>query len=152
MKQRLYNLRLVLSHTPSLVSGIVFAGVLWFVMEHFSDRALIIGNFWQTYATINLSFDIINILCIGLFFASFVYKRQLFWEKKDSKSWRLWSILSIIVSGCPACSITLATYLWLASFFAILPYNGLEIKIIATLILLWSVYTNIKNLTTCKRK
>ena len=30
--------------------------------------------------------------------------------------------------------------------------EGLELKILGTVVLIWSVYTNIKDLTTCKRK
>jgi hypothetical protein len=56
------------------------------------------------------------------------------------------------VSGCPACSITLASYLGLAGVFALLPYNGLELKIVGTLVLIWSVYSNIKNLKVCSIK
>jgi hypothetical protein len=122
-------------------------------MEYFSDRALIAGNFGTTYATINLLFDSINILLIGLFISAFIYKRRLFGITKDKNSsgW-IGSFTSIIVSGCPACSITLASYLGLAGFFALLPYNGLELKIVGTGLLIWSVYTSIKNLTTCAIK
>jgi len=127
--------------------------VVWIVMEYFSDRALIAGNFGTTYATINLIFDIINIILIWLFVASFSYKRRLFGtSSKNNQSGWFWSITSVLVSGCPACSITLASYLWLASLFALLPYNGLELKILGTLVLIWSVYSNIKDLNSCKRK
>ncbi len=150
---RYRNLLLVLKNPYALWAGIVLASLLWYVIEYFSDRALIAGNFWDTYATINLIFDIINIILIWLFVASFVYKRRLFGSSsKNNQSGWFGSITSVLVSGCPACSITLASYLGLASFFALLPYNGLELKVVGSLVLMWSVYTNIKDLTTCRRK
>lgn len=150
---RYRNLLLVLKNPYAIWSGFFIASILWYIIEYFSDRALIAGNFWSIYATINLIFDIINVILISLFVASFIYKRRLFWSSsKNNQSWWFWSITSVLVSGCPACSITLASYLGLASFFALLPYNGLELKILGTVVLIWSVYTNIKDLTTCKRK
>ena len=150
---RYRNLLLILKNPYAVWVGIFLSWLLWYVIEYFSDRALIAGNFWDTYATTNLIFDIINIILIWLFVASFVYKRRLFGNSsKNNQSGWFGSITSVLVSGCPACSITLASYLGLASFFALLPYNGLELKIVGSLVLIWSVYTNIKDLTTCKRK
>ncbi len=150
---RYRNLILIIKNPYALWIGFLVAFFLWYIIEYFSDRALIFGNFWSTYASINLWFDIFNIILIRLFVASFVYKQRLFGNSsKNNQSGWFGSITSILVSGCPACSITLASYLWLASFFALLPYNGLELKIAGTLILIWSVYTNIKELTMCKRK
>jgi hypothetical protein len=150
---RYRNLLLVLKNSYAVWSGVFIASLLWYIIEHFSDRALIFGNFWSTYATINLIFDIINIILIWLFVASFVYKRRLFGSSsQNNQSGWFGSITSVLVSGCPACSITLASYLGLASFFALLPYNWLELKIIGTIVLIWSVYTNIKDLTTCTIK
>lgn len=143
----------MLKNPYAVWGGILVSWILWYVIEYFTDRALIAGNFWSIYATINLIFDIINILLIWLFISSFIYKRRLFGvSSKNNQSGWFGSITSVLVSGCPACSITLASYLWLASFFALLPYNGLELKILGTIILIWSVYSNIKNLTSCKRK
>lgn len=147
---RYRNLLLVIKNSYALWAGILVSSLLWYVIEYFSDRALIAGNFWDTYATTNLIFDIINIILIWLFVASFVYKRRLFGSSsKNNQSGWFGSITSVLVSGCPACSITLASYLGLASFFALLPYNGLELKVVGTVVLIWSVYTNIKDLTTC---
>jgi hypothetical protein len=150
---RYRNLILILKNPYAIWSGLIIASFLWYVIEYFSDRGLIFGNFWSIYATINLTFDILNVLLIWLFVASFVYKRRLFGRSsKNNQSGWFGSITSVLVSGCPACSITLASYLGLASFFALLPYNGLELKIVGTLVLIWSVYTNIKNLTVCSIK
>lgn len=150
---RYRHLILVLKNTYAMWVGFFVASLLWSVIEHFSDRALIAGNFWSTYAKINLIFDSINIILIWLFVASFVYKRRLFGNPtQNNQSGWFGSITSVIVSGCPACSITLASYLGLASLFTLLPYNGLELKIIGTGILIRSVYDNIKHLTTCSLK
>ena len=150
---RYRNFILLLKNPYALWSGFLAAFLLWYIIEYFSDRALIFGNFWSTYASINIIIDIINIILMWLFVASFFYKRRLFGaSSKNNQSGWFGSITSVLVSGCPACSITLASYLGLASFFALLPYNGLELKIVGTLVLIWSVYNNSKNLTGCSIK
>lgn len=153
MIRRLHNLILVWKDKISMIVWWSIALFLWAIIENFSNRPLIAGNFWSLYGHINFFFDIVNVLLIAIFVASFSYKRRLFGsESKNNKSGWIGSFTSVIVSGCPSCSITLASYLGLASFFTLLPYGGLELKIIGTLVLLWSVYTNIKDLTICKRK
>jgi len=60
------------------------------------------------------------------------------------------SVLGLLVSGCPACGITLASYLGLASVFASIPLFGLELKLIGILLLLYSTYSLSKSMYTCK--
>lgn len=48
------------------------------MIQYFSDRALIAGNYGPTYAMINLIADAISIIGIAIFIASVVYKITAF--------------------------------------------------------------------------
>ena len=150
MKQWLFNLKLVLLSPRDILIGLFFAWWIGRVIEHFTDRALFIGNYGATHACINLTLDIINIVLLWLFVASFAYKWFTFQTVQTNNWGRIGSILTAIVSGCSSCSITLATYLWLASILAFLPFGGTEVKVLGTLLIIWSVVKNIKDLTLCK--
>lgn len=150
MRTIFFNLWHILKSPRDLLIGILFAWWLWWVISYFTDRALIAGNYGEHYALINLILDGINTFFFGLFVASFSYKRFTFSSVKEQQhSGWFWSILTAIVSGCPSCSITLATYLGLAGVLSALPFGGLEVKGIATVLLIWSVISNIKKLFVC---
>lgn len=60
------------------------------------------------------------------------------------------SFLSVIVSGCPACGITIASYLGLSTLFAGLPFLGYEVRIGGILIMLWAIAYTWTYLETCE--
>ncbi len=60
--------------------------------------------------------------------------------------------IGTIVSWSSCCGLTLASYFGLLPLMNILPYSGLEIKIIGTLGLLYALYDILKNLETCTWK
>lgn len=136
----------------SIIFWIIFSVFFWILVDNLTNRRLIRWNFGFVWADINLFLDISNAVLIGIFVASFLYKYLKFSSIKNSWTWFFWWFLASIMTGCGSCSITLATYLGLSSIFLALPYWGLEIKIISTLILVYSVYVNLKNLETCKLK
>ncbi len=153
MKKRLRNLKLMLSSRPSLISGVLIAGVFWIMIDYFSDRALIAWNYGTTYGTVNIIFDVISALFIWFFVASFVYKTFTFRTiEKENSFWRIGWFFVALVGGCGSCSLTLATYLWLASFLTFMPRGWLELKILWALILWWAVRKNINTLLECKMK
>jgi len=153
MNNRLRNLLTVLKSPCALIVGWTFALAIGVIIEYFSDRNFIRGNMGMVYAIVNLIFDIINIILIGIFFAAVIWKWKHF-SSQDTKTtafWRIGSFFSVLVTWCPSCTLTIATYLWLGSILVLLPYSGLEIKILWTLLLSRSLYDTIKTLTICKR-
>ena len=62
------------------------------------------------------------------------------------------TFLGLLVAGCPACSITLASYLGLGSLISFLPWYGLELKIIAIFLLIYANISLLKNLKVCEIK
>ena len=148
MLKNFFNLfKSPISITIWIISSILF----WLLVEKFSNRALIKWNQWIVWANINFFLDMTNAVLIWIFIASFFYKYTKFWEKR-SWTWIFWGLLASLMTGCWSCSITLATYLWLSSIFLAMPFWWLEVKAISTIILLYSVYKNLKNLETCQLK
>jgi hypothetical protein len=118
---------------------------------YFIEKDIIIGNLWYTFYISEVIFNTLIALLFWLFLWWTVYKIHYFQIKKSS-IWFLWWFLGLLISGCPACSITLASYLWLASVISIFPYFWLELKVLSTILLLYADYFIFKNLQTCNIK
>lgn len=131
MKARWYNFRLLIRSPWAGGSGILGGGAIWSIIQHFTNRAHIRGNLGSTYAGIDLFLDICNSILVGFFIASVVRKWHFFKTPKNTAQYGwVGSFFSLLVTGCPACSITLATYLGIGSILALLPYAGMEIKVL----------------------
>ncbi len=88
-----------------------------------------------------------------IFLGSTLYKMKYFWGgKKKTFFWTLWGFLGLVAWGCPACSITFASYIGLASLVSLLPYRGLELKILSVVFLLYACYATLRDLEVCKLK
>lgn len=154
MKTIWNNLQLVLKDKKYLITFFIVIIIflsLWFL---FFDYKTSLGNLWKAITY----WEIILHTLISLLFASFVigqiYKINILWNKKTSHktSGFLWWIFGILITGCPSCGIGIASYLGLAGILSFLPRYGLELKIAAVLLLVWSNYSLYKNLLICKRK
>ena len=132
---------------------VLFSSLFW-VFNYYTNDRLIIANLGLTYYYV----EYYSMLLIALFFSSFlvlsIYKINYFrsFEMKEGASGGVGAFLGILVIGCPACSITLASYIGLASFFASLPFFGLELKLISVPLLLYANYSVLNSLKTCRRK
>ena len=150
----LKNLRQVFSKKEYIALFLLLITILGSIVFKFTNYALITGNFGLGRA----NFDVITSFFIVILFATFVcvqvYKIRIFksFDKKESSSSLLGTFFGILVAGCPACSITIASYLGLASILVLLPYNGLELKILGLLLLVYANYSLLKNLETCELK
>lgn len=151
MKSWFKNISLLLSSWPALIAGVLGSVLLASVITYFSDRALIAGNYWLTYARINWFVDGATVILFGLFISSVIYKLTAFSKPQSSKQsgWFGW-LFSALFAWCSSCTLTLATYLWLSSVVAFLPWAWLELKILWLGLLIRSVYTNIRDLLICK--
>jgi hypothetical protein len=134
----------------------IFGMVFWVVAiaipeYYFVEKDLIIWNLGYTFFVVEISLTVIIALLFWLFIAATLYKINYFSIKK-SWVWIIWWFLGALVSGCPACSITLASYLGLAWFMSIFPYSWLELKVVSVLILIYANFSTIKNLEVCNIK
>jgi len=131
-----------------IILGIAF---VTFPSYYFFEKDLVIWNFWYNYYLLELSLMIIISLLFGLFLGLTLYKIKYFSVKK-SWLWFFGWVIWILVSGCPACSITLASYFWLAWIISVFPFWWIELKIFSVFLLFYVVFITTKNLETCKIK
>jgi hypothetical protein len=154
VKLILLNLKKVLTKKSSLIAIIIAILSIWFLFLYFKNTDLIIGNLWLTFYISELILDILVAILFWLFIWSTVYKIMYFaWPtKKTMWVWWVASFFWILVSGCPSCSITLASYLGFASILSVLPYHWIELKVLSFIMLLYVVYDTLKTLEICNIK
>lgn len=133
--------------------------IIWFIIMllpvyffTWKNRESLIFWYWDEYFYFILWLDTVLAILFGIFLGSTLYKMIYFGNRKASKIWFLWWFLWTLVWGCTSCSLTFASYLWLASFMAFLPYGWLEIKIISVLLLIYVCFSSLKNLEVCNLK
>lgn len=108
---------------------------------------------WDTHYFFMVWLDIFLAILFGIFIWATIYKMKYFWNNKwTSKLWVVGWFIWTVVWGCASCSITVATYIWLASFLSIFPYGWLELKVLSIFLLIYATYTTLKNLEVCNLK
>jgi hypothetical protein len=134
------------------IFGIIFGILIISIPSYyFFKKELIIWNMWYYYYLLEISLTIIIAILFWLFFWLTLYK-MFFFSKSKTWIWFIWWFLWILVSGCPACTITFASYLGLAWIISVFPFWWIELKILSVLILLYAVYVWIRDLELCKIK
>ena len=154
MKLLWNNFKKVILTPSSLWSTLIAMALIGSLFWYFHNSELTIGNLGYTFYYTELALDILITILFGLFVWWSVYKILYFshFKKKHFWVWAVASFFWILVGWCPACSITIASYLWLASFLAVLPYNGIELKVLSFVLLVWVVYEVLKTLEVCSIK
>jgi hypothetical protein len=148
----LANLRAASGHKPTVIIFLasLLAGIL--IQAAFTDYALLAGNQGRTYATIHVTagalLTLLFSLNLGLLSFKLFSAAQV--RKREAGGTFFGGLASVILTGCPACSITLASYLGLSGIIASLPFAGLEIKILGVVVLLISTESLLRKLTTCR--
>ncbi|MEK6916512.1 MAG: hypothetical protein AABW92_02095 [Nanoarchaeota archaeon] len=152
-KDRIETVKSIYKHKDSLpvtiIAGLLMASVL-FYFTHFEQ---IYWNIGKIYAYSQVVIQILLSVLFGINIALLWYKLKFAASVNSGKeigSTTVASVISIIVSGCPACGITIAYYLGIASIFTILPLYGLELKMIGILLILYSTNMLVEKLHACK--
>jgi len=95
-------------------------------------------------------------ILFGILFSLIIYKIKFAKETNKKKVGILTKVgifLGVLAPGCAVCGIGLISVLGLSSVFLnFFPYDGLELSILAILILIYSIYYTSKNLTVCRIK
>jgi hypothetical protein len=148
------NLIKVLFKTSSFIATIIAIIFISSLFYYFMNSDLIIWNFWFKFYLLELILDIWVAILFWLFIWSTVYK-ILYFSTPNKKHFWIWWIASffwVLVWGCPACSVTIASYLGLASILSVLPYHWIELKVLSFIMLLYVVYDTLKTLEVCSIK
>jgi len=151
MKVFLNNFLRIFNKKSSFFLLILGIWIIWYPSYYFTESLQIIGNLGETFYYTEIILSIAISILFWLFLASSFYKFRYF-GAKNTWIWWLWAFLWVIVSWCPACSITLASYIWLASIISILPFYWLELKFLSVFMLIYANYSIIKNLEICRIK
>jgi|JI8StandDraft_1071087.scaffolds.fasta_scaffold258308_2 hypothetical protein len=114
------------------------------------------GNYGEIHTYTDIGLSAIMIIGFPLFLIALYHKGMLFGkqqtlEKKNILG-TLGGTIGTILSGCSCCGLTLASYFGLLPLMNLLPYDGLEIKILGTIGLLYATWDILVNLETCKVK
>jgi len=143
--------RVYSANLPYIIT--IFSGfIISFIMFYFTNLEQIRWNMGINYTIFLIVIQILISILFGINM-TMLWEKLHFSAKIDSNeagSVSLATILSVIVSGCPACGITIASYLGLASVLSSLPLYGLELKIAGLILLLYSTDSLVKDMHTCK--
>ena len=155
MKQNIKFIGLVLSKKGYLIIATISSFIFFSAFLYFTDFKLMEGNLGQIHTTIYTSLSMLVILLFGLYVSLFVFR----WKEKKALSTKTIGVgavgtgASILVNGCAACSITLASYLGLASIISALPFYGLELTFLGAGLLAFSIKKlSDERPTTCEVK
>ena len=154
MNQINQNLKLVFSNWKYAMLGISIFLLFQLIYYIFANVQLTIGNLGMTFFIVQTITQSLIAVLFAIFVPTSIYKIVLFsdFSAKESSSGVISGTFAVLVAGCPACSVTFASYLGLAGFFSLFPFYGLELKVLTVPILLWATHSTLKNLTACEMK
>jgi len=147
----IHNLSKVVQDPISLLRWSFIVWLMSILQYRQFDFELVLGNLWLAFAWT----EVILYTSITLLFALFVmaqtYKIRYFCvaEKKKTVGGFIGWLIGMVTVGCPACSITIASFIGLSWLIALLPFDWLELKVIAVCLLVRSNYTILRDLTVC---
>lgn len=151
MSKFAYNLSLIFKNKRSLTVSIIVFVIIILILFDITDYKLLRWNIGPLYTNIWIAIDMIFALLFAVFLGSFVYKMLLFGKSKNIWWWLGW-FLSVLVTWCTSCTLTLASYIGLGSLIALLPFWGIELKILWLILVIYGVYDSVSHLTECKVK
>lgn len=142
----------VFSRWYSILLFTITSLLIGYLFGYFTNTELIAGNYGNDYMWWLISIQTLITLLFGIFVPISFYKIKYFgsFSIKENLSSGSGTFLGLLVAGCPACSITLASYLGLTSIVLLLPWNGLELKIIAVPLLIYANISLLRDLKVCK--
>ncbi|MDP2103701.1 MAG: hypothetical protein Q8K26_02145 [Candidatus Gracilibacteria bacterium] len=145
------NLRKIFSRPQCILVFFVASALIGSVFWYFSNFALTHGNLGIEYAFVELTLQILITLLFALFVAATVYKIIHFshFSRKHSGAGVVAGFLGTLIVGCPACSISIVTYLGLTGVVGLIPGGGMTLKVASVLILIFTDIYLLRNLEVC---
>lgn len=154
MKQLSRNFIEVFSKRNYLTLALVVSFIVGGIFYIFTYSEMTIANFGMTFYLTQTISQILITALFAIFLPVSIYKYIKFssFDKTQTSAGFFGTFFGILVAGCPACSITLSSYVGLAGFFSLFPYYGLELKVLSVPLLMWANYSTLNDLNTCKLK
>jgi len=141
MKQNVKFIGRVLSKKSYLLIAAISSLLFFSGFIYLSNFDLMRGNLGLLHTSIYSLLSMLVVVLFGLYISLFVFR----WKEKKAlfaKSFGVGAVgtgASVLVNGCAACSITLASYLGLASVVSALPFYGLELTVLGAGLLGFSI-------------
>lgn len=150
----LQNLKFVFLKPLYVILFLVFSIGLYFFFVSQTNADLIVGNFGRNYFNFLWFLQYLLIILLSLFLMLSIFKFVYFssFDLKKQGIGGFATFSGILVAGCPACSISIASYIGLAGVLSLFPYHGIELKIISVFLLLFTDYYLLKTLQQCSIK
>ncbi len=154
MNKILKNFKLVFSRNSYLLLAIFLFVILYTTFSFITNEELLLGNYGIIYYCIHRISEFLISALFAIFMPLSIYKYLTFssFNLKENSTSTIGAFFGIIAAGCPACSITLASYIGLASLLTLFPYDGLELKVISVPLLIYANYSLLSTLHECKLK
>jgi len=149
-KRALNNLKLSLKKPATWVVSLIALVLMLVFYNITTDYELIFGNFGPAYYYLTISLSVIISILFGLSAGMLWYRGNVF--RADSGAVAGGSFIGMLVGGCSACSISFASAVGLGGLLSALPYGGIELKLLAILILGFTTFNLAENLHVCKRR
>lgn len=148
------NFSYIIKNPIAITAGIIAGGLMSRLLWSFTDLILIEWNEGKIIMYTEIVFHILFAVLFSIFIAATTYKWNYMKSLSGTNSGKglIGSFLWTLVAGCPSCTITVASYIGLASAVSLLPRWWLELKIIGLGLMIRSIYDTIKNLHTCSLK
>jgi hypothetical protein len=148
------NLKILLSSWKRTTIYILLVLIALWVWWSFTDIGIMFGNYGKLHTYSDIFLSSIMILGFPLFIIAIIYRSWKFGKKenlnKKTGVWLLSGIIGTLISWASCCGLTLASYVGLIPLMTLLPYDGLEIKLVWTIGLLYALWSILTELESCK--
>lgn len=146
------SLRHLIHSRFAVVCGIFAMLVLLLAWWWMTDLELSLGNRWKNMFCFQITLYLLFCVFFGIFVAASVYKIRLYWrtDKHTSSIGVIGWFFGILVAWCPACAVSIASYVWLASIVSLFPRGGIELKILWVLLVWYAVRKALITMEVCE--
>lgn len=139
--------------TATIIS-IALGALFWYLTFSFTALPDYIKMYGMPFTVTTVALGSVIAVLAGINIAMIICRKQMagtFGFKKSAGSNACGAFAGAIASGCPVCTMPLAAVFGLGGVFALLPFQGLEIKLAAVAALAVSLYFTAKNVKiACK--
>lgn len=151
-RQKALELKLIFKEPKNSLLGITSAFIFGYFLFWFTDVESICNNFGEIYGYTLIALQVVIAILFGINLAILIHKISIKQNsRKQTGLSAIGSFFGLLVSGCSACGITLASYIGLGAAMATLPLAGLELKVLAIIILFISIWISLTPIQ-CKIK
>lgn len=128
----------------------IFQNSYPFLSKLYISLIIILGSFSAT-STLDIALVIIMGILFGINMTLVINKFSMLKRRGNLRIMFGTGIISIVAAGCASCGLSFASLIGISAALAILPFGGMELYLLAILILLASIYFNLKQIIkVCK--